>query len=137
MGIFLFTLTVVMISLGIIGFIKHTFSPDVFGLILLLCLIQPVTALLLGLFILFIEIPRAHRERVVVCKQGLFQAGKDIKSRRVEIVEWVHIRRIYKGVFGQGYSLIRWSGEALPLSFYQDAEGLVDLIKALSKVEEK
>jgi hypothetical protein len=127
----------ITLLLVLIVLFKHPPSPDILPLTVLLYLLQSLGPILIGLFIFYRIVPRERQARAVVCERGLLYVGSDLRKRSIEVVEWAHIRRIYKGAFGQGYSLIRWSGESLPLSFYQDVEGLVGLVKALSTVEQE
>ncbi len=125
-GIFLLFLAAVMLILEILDFMKNLQTADFF---LASFLLPFVSSLLFGWLLLWIEAPRAQRQHIIVCEQGLLQIGRDIRSKDIEIVRWTNILKVNRGVLGLEYSIIRRDGKILSISLYQDIEGLFELIR--------
>ena len=84
-----------------------------------------------ALFILYVTVPRARNERVIVCESGLFQN----KNKRVEVMRWNEILAINEETVA--YKLIRQGGAALLLDkFYNDIDDLIAQIKQKDKEED-
>ena len=72
-----------------------------------------------------IEIPRALRERIIVCEHGILQVGKRIRNKRVEVILWEDIRAIRREFFGLECSIQCRDGKVLKLNFYQNLDKLI------------
>jgi hypothetical protein len=92
------------------------------------------SSLLFGMLILRVEMPRAQKEHVIVCEQGLLQIGKDFRGKDVDAVRWRDIQAIRKTFFGQEFSITHAGSETLIFSFYKDLDELIALIRQQSEV---
>src|SRR5260370_414798 len=107
-------------------------QPDV--LVFVLFLVIFVGSLFSGWLLLWIEAPRAQREHVIVCEQGLLQTGLGIRGKSLETVRWANVRRVSPGFFGVGYSIICRGDQTLTIGLYQDMRGLFDLIRERTEI---
>lgn len=83
-----------------------------------------IASLLAGLFILFVELSRVQRYRIIVCELGLLQ----LRERRSDVLYWRDIHTIRKRY--NGYAIKRWGGEEFTLDIlYQHIKDLVALIE--------
>jgi hypothetical protein len=130
-GLFLFLLAAVLLSIAILGFRKNPQTEDSFFLFFFLVF---VSSLFSGWLLLWIEVPRAQREHIIVCEHGLLQTGRGIRSKNIETVRWANVRSVSPGFFGFEYSIRCRDGNTLTISLYQDIEGLFDLIRARTEM---
>lgn len=83
-----------------------------------------IISLLAGLFVLFFELPRIQKRRIIVCEQGLLQ----LRERCSDALYWRDILTIRKRY--NGYAIRRRGGEEFTLDIlYQHVKNLVALIE--------
>jgi hypothetical protein len=125
-GLFLFFLAAVLLSITMLGFLKHP-QPGV--LVLAFFLVVFGGSLFSGWLLLWVEAPRAQHEHIIACEQGLLQTGLGIRSKNIETVRWANIQSVSPGFFGLGYSIRCRGGMTLTISLYQDSKGLFSLMR--------
>lgn len=91
-------------------------------------------ALFKGLLIVRVEIPRAQRERVIVCEHGILHVRRKIRSNHVDVVHWEEMIAIKRSFRGKEYDIQYGEGRFLTLKGYQDLDELIALIKQQSGV---
>jgi hypothetical protein len=91
---------------------------------------------LFALFALYVEVPRAKKEHIIVCEQGMLQVGNKLLSKHIDVVRWLDVLAIEKSfaIYFSLYSIKRREGESVSLSMYQNVEELVEEIKQRSGI---
>lgn len=88
-----------------------------------------IVSLLAGLFVLFFELPRIRKRRIIVCDQGLLQLKEKYRGGQIDVMYWrnvLAIRRLY-----DGYYITQREGEPFTLDIlYQHVKDLAALIEA-------
>jgi hypothetical protein len=91
-------------------------------------LLLGILGITLGGYMVRFEVPRLMSGRAIICDSGLLS----IKGSSVEVVRWEDILKISCGFIGLECSIIRRGGKMITLSFYQDLNELIALIRERS-----
>jgi hypothetical protein len=87
-----------------------------------------LVSLLAGIFVLFFELPRVRKRRIIVCEQGLLQMKEKSRGRHVEVIYWRDILAI-KRLYDRYYIMLRGSEPFTLDILYQHVKNLVALIE--------
>jgi len=89
-------------------------------------LLAGLSSIIFGLLILYLEVPRAMREKIIACEGGIVQ----VRHNRITTVRWEDILAIRQGLGGLDYTIRLRGGKTLDFHrFYTNFEELLALIR--------
>lgn len=110
-------------------------EPEVLVIGFLLLIGLSIFLVLAGLYILCIELPRAHKRRVLACESGLLLLGQGAKYEKWEVIRWSDILAIDEWNNPYGKCMIRLrENKVITLdSMYQNIDDLIEMIRSYTE----